>query len=252
MSASEYVALDSCMPIGAIWRAPESLCRAHLTTLFIACTTQTHCLSSALDERIACRVHSTNAPLSYRVHSTDAPLSSRVHLTYALLVECIRDRQCAIVERDRQTTSALDRRTVLFWSAIVNRRVLTSSGSASESSQNQRCIASVRQWRLNTMPRDRSGRCEGMPQLQGASKHIRHKAPPARVSISASWHVRSHRVQWSLAPPMIIKRMLPDGKQYLLGESKVHQWTRRHTHVSPSPGAYSRLRKSSKVRRSYH
>ena len=69
------------------------------------------------------------------------------------------------------------------------------------------------------MPRDMDGRCERMQQLQGASKHTRHKAPPARVSISASWHVRSHRVQWSLAPPMIIKRVLPNGKQYLVGST---------------------------------
>ena len=69
------------------------------------------------------------------------------------------------------------------------------------------------------MPRDMDGRCERMQQLQGASKHTRHKAPPARVSISASWHVRSHRVQWSLAPPMIIKRVLPNGKQHLVGSN---------------------------------
>ena len=115
------------MPIGAIWRAPESQCRAQLTTLLVECTRQTHCLSSALDKRIACRVHSTNTPLSYRAQSTDAPLSCRVHLTYALLAECIGDRQCAIGEHDRQTASALDTRTVIFWSAIGNRSVLSSS-----------------------------------------------------------------------------------------------------------------------------
>ena len=76
------------------------------------------------------------------------------------------------------------------------------------------------------MPGGMGGRCERMQQRQGASKNTRHEVPSARVSISASWHVRSHRVQWSLAPPMIIKRVLPNGKQYLVGSSDMHKHPR--------------------------
>ena len=69
------------------------------------------------------------------------------------------------------------------------------------------------------MPGGMGGRCERMQQRQGASKHTRYKKPAARVSISSSWHVRPHRVQWPLAPPMIIERMLPNGRQYLVGST---------------------------------
>ena len=61
------------------------------------------------------------------------------------------------------------------------------------------------------------GRCERMQQRQGASTPTCHKAPLARVSTSASLHVRPHRVQWPLARPLIIKRVLPNDRQYLVG-----------------------------------
>ena len=167
----------------------NTTCRVHSTNaLLVECTRQTHCLSSAFNKRTTL--------LSSALDRRTSVLSSTLDIRTACR---IRERQCAIVERDRQSASALDRRTVLFWSAIGNRSV------PSTSTLDKRIVTnSALYCQRSTMAFEHHAHRHGRPlrthaTRQDASKHSRHTAPPARVSMSASWHVACALTSGSMA-----------------------------------------------------
>ena len=71
--------------------AKENLCRGHLThALLVERARQTHCLSCAVDKRIACRVHSTNALIVDCTRQTQRSLVECTRQTHRYLAECSR------------------------------------------------------------------------------------------------------------------------------------------------------------------
>ena len=71
--------------------AKENLCRGHLThAILVERARQTHCLSCAVDKRIACRVHSTNALIVDCTRQTQRSLVECTRQTHRYLAECSR------------------------------------------------------------------------------------------------------------------------------------------------------------------